>query len=263
MNRCKYIPFKVLNTNDIRDWVIYKITSPSGRVYIGKTTNFKKRKQSYENVREDKPLIYNSIKKYGIDHHNFEIIDEFKGDNLYSDGKEMFWIRSFMCNCWKWASSEYKYDRGMNSTDGGGGILGNHAPKYALRGRPLSESTKKKLSEACKEKYKNGYKHPNLGKKLSEERRKQIGLSKLGNKNNLGKNWSDERKEEFSIKRKSNKAVLQFDLNGNFIAEYRSIRVASRETGISRNVIKYSAKGLLKKEKDSRRLYIFKYKEEK
>ena len=245
--------------NDIRDWVIYKITSPSGRVYIGKTTNFKKRKQSYERVGKDQPLIYNSINKYGIENHTFEIIDEFKGDVWYSDGKEMFWIRSYMCNHWKWANSEYKYDKGMNSTDGGGGIVGNHAPKYGLRGIPLKEETKRKLSERYKEKYKNGFKHPNLGKKYSEERKKQIGLSKIGNKNCLGKKWSEERKEEFSKKRKS-KIILQFDLKGNFIAEYRSARFAERETKISRNVIRFLAEGKTWRI-DKRRKYIFKYNE--
>jgi group I intron endonuclease len=250
----------IANQLDIRDWVIYKITSPSGRVYIGKTTNFKKRKGDYKRVKKEQILIYNSINKYGFDNHSFEIIDRFAGDLNYSDSKEMFWIRSFMSNNWRWVNSDYKYDKGLNSTDGGGGILGNHAPKYSLRGRPLSEETKKKLSESRKLAYKNGMPHPNKGKKLSEERKKQIGLSKIGKKYNLGTRWTQEQKDNLAAKKES-KEILQYDLKGNLIAEFRGVREASKKTGIARSVINHSARGLLKRI-DSRRKYIFKYKEQ-
>lgn len=243
----------------IANWVIYKITSPSNRVYIGKTTNFKKRISSYKNYRCSKqPMLYSSLHKYGWDYHNVEIIDKFSGTNDYADGKEIFWVRSFMSHVKKWENSDYKYDRGLNLTDGGSGVLGNNRPKYSLRGRPLSEETKKKLSDAWKEKYENGFKHPNLGKKHSEERKKQIGLSKIGNKNCLGKKWSEERKKAFA-KTKERHAVLQFDLNGNFIQEFESIRDAERITKISKNVITKLLKGKTWRV-DKRRKYTFKYK---
>lgn len=46
--------------------VIYKITSPSGRVYIGQTGLLKKRINAYKHARCRKQRkLYNSIVKYG------------------------------------------------------------------------------------------------------------------------------------------------------------------------------------------------------
>lgn len=249
----------MIENQEIRHWYIYRITSPTDRIYIGKTTNFKKRKQSYSRVRKDQTLIHSSIKKYGIENHKFEVIDEFDGDVNYCDSKEMFWIRSFMSHNKRWSVSEYKYDKGLNCTDGGEtGPVGSNKPKYALRGKPLSEETKKKLSESKKLAYKNGMINPNKGKKLSEERKKQIGLSKIGKKYNLGTRWTQEQKDNLAVKKES-KAILQYNLEGDLIAEFRGVREASKKTGIARNVINHSARGLLKRI-DSRRKYIFKYK---
>ena len=243
----------------IANWVIYKITSPSGRVYVGKTVDFKKRRNKYKILDcKRQPLLFSSFKKYGFENHTIDLIDSFDGNNDYADGKEMFWVRSFMSHKRKWENSEYKYEKGLNATDGGSGVLGNNSPKYSLRGRPLSEETKRKLSDSWKKKYENGFKHPSLGKKHSEERKKQIGLSKIGNKNCLGKKWSDERKKNFSKTRKRH-PILQFDLNGNFIQEFESVRDAEKITKISRNVIN----GLLKGKTwrvDKRRKYTFEYK---
>jgi len=55
-------------------WV-YKITSPSGKIYIGITSNIIKRFCFYRNNFDEKQtIIYNSIKKYGWDAHIKEIL---------------------------------------------------------------------------------------------------------------------------------------------------------------------------------------------
>jgi len=55
---------------------IYKITSPSNKVYIGQSWNLIKREKDYKSlaniIRQRK--IYNSMKKYGVDKHIFEIL---------------------------------------------------------------------------------------------------------------------------------------------------------------------------------------------
>ena len=65
-----------MNFNNINGFsVIYKITNPTGRIYVGKTTNIKKRYYSYsKNNVESQKAIYNSIKKHGWDNHIFEIL---------------------------------------------------------------------------------------------------------------------------------------------------------------------------------------------
>ncbi len=53
---------------------IYKITSPSGKVYIGQSWNIKKRFISYKNCNKRQVYLYNSFKKYGYNKHFFEIV---------------------------------------------------------------------------------------------------------------------------------------------------------------------------------------------
>ena len=56
---------------------LYKITSPSNKVYIGQTRNLSGRKSCYKYLRcKGQPLLYNSLKKYSWDNHVFEIIKE-------------------------------------------------------------------------------------------------------------------------------------------------------------------------------------------
>ena len=55
---------------------IYKIINPKGKIYIGQSTNLKKREDSYEKLRCDKQYkLYNSLQKYGWEQHIFEIIE--------------------------------------------------------------------------------------------------------------------------------------------------------------------------------------------
>ncbi len=54
---------------------IYKITSPSGNVYIGQTTNLERRKKVYECYPHPRQRwIYNAIKKYGWENMKFNIL---------------------------------------------------------------------------------------------------------------------------------------------------------------------------------------------
>ena len=58
---------------------IYKITSPIGRIYIGKTKrDIKYRKQEYERKKSPFGAIAKSIEKYGWKAHKFEVIYKVK-----------------------------------------------------------------------------------------------------------------------------------------------------------------------------------------
>jgi group I intron endonuclease len=57
------------------EYVIYKLTSPHGKVYIGQTNNFNGRMAEHKcNGNKGKNKLYNSIKKYGWDNFTKEII---------------------------------------------------------------------------------------------------------------------------------------------------------------------------------------------
>lgn len=60
---------------------IYKITSPSGKVYIGQSWTIEERWYKYSGeLIKKQTKIYNSIKKYGLDTHTFKIIHELPQD---------------------------------------------------------------------------------------------------------------------------------------------------------------------------------------
>ena len=70
---------------------IYKITSPSGKIYIGQSVNIALRWNQYKLLYKTimGPKLYHSLKKYGCDNHTFEIIEECNADQL--DEREIYW----------------------------------------------------------------------------------------------------------------------------------------------------------------------------
>jgi group I intron endonuclease len=75
---------------------IYKITSPSGKVYIGQSVNVIQRKYSYVNCHKSTigPKIHNSISKYGWEKHIHEIIEQCSLDEL--NDREAYWKQYFL-----------------------------------------------------------------------------------------------------------------------------------------------------------------------
>lgn len=135
----------------IRNWVIYKILSPTNKVYIGVTSNYKKRYAYYKNNNiSGQKKLFASFNKHGFYNHSFEVIDTLVGTLSQALSKEMFWIRTYMSNCVK-----YPEMNGMNLTDGGQGTIGYKA----------SDELKKRLSDYHKKNPSRGMK----GKKLSAE----------------------------------------------------------------------------------------------
>ena len=58
---------------------IYKITNPKGKVYIGQSINIVRRMKSYSKMYcKQQPKIYNSLKKYGWENHEFDVLVECK-----------------------------------------------------------------------------------------------------------------------------------------------------------------------------------------
>jgi group I intron endonuclease len=118
---------------------IYKITSPSGRVYIGQSVNIKRRWTDYRSrVKIMQEPLARSFKKYGVENHQFDIIEYCIIEDL--NCSERFWQEEFEVigknglNCILTQCGEEKYQH--------------------------SEETKKKISES-----KKGAKNP-LAKKV-------------------------------------------------------------------------------------------------
>jgi group I intron endonuclease len=68
---------------------IYKITSPTKRVYIGQSKDIKSRWKSYKRKNQNQKLLNNSLLKYGYENHTFEIIEECEVEDL--NCRERYW----------------------------------------------------------------------------------------------------------------------------------------------------------------------------
>ena len=56
---------------------IYKITSPTNKIYIGQTWNLKKRVYQYSKIKcKTQPKLYASLKKYGWENHILKVVSE-------------------------------------------------------------------------------------------------------------------------------------------------------------------------------------------
>ena len=120
---------------------IYKITSPTGKIYIGQSRNINKRIYHYcGKLGIGQPKIHNSILKHGWENHDFEIICECDKSKL--DEFEIYYIR-------KYNSFGGKY--GLNLTEGGhnNNITNETKTKISdsLKGIKRSEETKLKIGK--------------------------------------------------------------------------------------------------------------------
>lgn len=69
---------------------IYKIINPDNLVYIGQSTCIKNRLYTYiASNYKSQPKLYNSFFKYGIDNHDFEIIEICDISKL--NNRERYW----------------------------------------------------------------------------------------------------------------------------------------------------------------------------
>ncbi|MEI6186954.1 MAG: NUMOD3 domain-containing DNA-binding protein [Alphaproteobacteria bacterium] len=71
---------------------IYKITSPSDRIYIGQSLDIYNRFKGYKNIHiklKKQPILYNSFLKYGVANHIFEIVEECSIELL--NDRERYW----------------------------------------------------------------------------------------------------------------------------------------------------------------------------
>lgn len=175
---------------DIIDWTVYKIISPTNRVYVGKTYNLEKRSMHYRlNLCKSQTLLYRSLVKYGWDAHKLEIIEKINSTQSFVNGKEIFWIRSNMSNYSKWPEM-----RGLNLTDGGEGSIGRKmsdeqrkAHSAFMKANPVkrnytnhSQETLEKMSNRRKILFASGWVHPMQGTKRPPETLKRMSEAQKG-----------------------------------------------------------------------------------
>ena len=178
--------------NNMKIIGIYLITSPTGKRYIGSSKDIEKRFKQYRRLScKEQTKIYNSLNKYGIENHTFEVIYQCNFEDLYK--WERFFGEQFNC-----------IEDGLNCSlpaYGDKPLIVSEETKNKMsqsnKGKKLNEYHKKKISKSNKGKkftdeHKNKLSESHKGKKFSDETRKK--LSEL----NKGKKFSDESRKKMS-----------------------------------------------------------------
>lgn len=174
-------------------YCIYKIVSPSNKIYIGVTNSFKRRMREHFSDwknRKQKIALHNSFTKYGFENHKMEIIfDNLEEKYAYNLEKELIE---------KYNTRNSKI--GLNSREGGKG--GNMVDWNSENGKILINNRKKHIQKKYNEKWldkiefilnnKKTYTIIQLSKKLN------VSASSLTNflKNN---NIKVERKSKYNL----------------------------------------------------------------
>jgi group I intron endonuclease len=208
---------------------IYKITSPTGKVYIGQSTDVKRRFSKYKKLSCNRQFkLYNSFLKYGTDKHIFEILTECSESNL--NELEIYYISLY---------NSFNTDHGLNLRSGGqNGKLseesknrikistkqyvaknGNHC-----KGKKASEESKQKMSFARKAYIEKHGQYP-MRYVFTKEVREKMRKAQLGKKQSIA-----------LIKKRTahqNKKVIQFNINNEIIKEWDSIKSAAKAANLS------------------------------
>lgn len=182
---------------------IYKITSPTGKVYIGQSIDIEKRFYNYRKIRcKNQRILYNSFLKHGVESHVFEIIEECCVEEL---------------------NTIERYYQDLYSVIGSNGLNGRLVSCKDRSGK-LTESHKIKISIANK-----GRKHTACAKlkikeskmNISKETRMKMSISQTGkirsleHINNIKKSTKGVKKTKNPDKLRMDKIVLDTE-NGIF-----------------------------------------------
>ena len=178
------------------------INTANGKKYIGSSTNIKKREYTHFScLRRNKHVnnyLQNAYNKYGKELFVFNIIEVTKHEILFE--REQYWI-----NMLKSSQRDFGYNI-----------------EHDVINNVMSEETKIKIRETIKLQYINGRKVNFKDEKHTVETKKIIGY-KSSQKELTDKYLAIlDNANKFS-NQVCYKPVLQFDKNGNFIAEHKSI----------------------------------------
>ena len=205
-----------------REVFIYKITSPSKKVYIGSTLDLKDRFYRYKTLRvKNQTKIYNSLKKYGFENHKIDVL--------------------FKCN--ECCRNVYENFFGMKYNVLGENGLNLKLPKLfddvystsketrikiskAHKGKTISKKNKELTSLRSKKWHKEND-HPMLGKKPWNYKKEFL----KGSKNPMyGKKFTKEHRNKIS------KSLKEIDNTG--INHFRSRLVMDVNNGVFYESIK-------------------------
>ena len=203
---------------------IYLITdTTNGMKYTGKH-HYNKEGELDPNYHGSGVIIKNIYKKRPETLKEEYIKTCYSEEEMCSD--EQYYIEVF----------DTLWPNGYNLTKGGDGLIPCEEIRKkisnSLKGKPMSEEQKKKLSETL-----IGENNPFYGKHHSYETKKKISNSLKGKPSpNKGKPMSEEQKKKLS------KKVLQFTLDDEFVREWSSMAECGRN-GFNHSAVSACCRG--------------------
>ncbi len=133
---------------------IYKLTSPSGKIYIGQSWNVKKRLCNYKNLYcKTQTKLYNSLKKHGFDNHIIDILQDLPEDTTQNvmDTYEKFYIDQYKECGYILLNLREAGSRGRHSEE--------TKKKMCGRVKLVTEHTKSLITEGLKKHFKKNGSH--------------------------------------------------------------------------------------------------------
>ncbi len=196
---------------------IYKIVNGiNEKFYVGSAVNFRQRWVKHRNLlranKHPNKYFQNSWNKHGEENFIFDIIEEVsKKEKLLE--REQYYLDTLLF-AQEYINKENKkfLEIGYNLCPTAGNMLGyKHTEEAKRKSRRIkSEQEKRKISNSLK-----GENNPNFGKSPSTKTL---------------------RKRSESMKGKTSRKVVQFDLSGNFIKEWDSIKSAALELKLGNHI---------------------------
>lgn len=194
---------------------IYKIENLiNGKIYIGKSKDINRRwyehKSDFKNPKKNHIALYRAMNKYGLENFSFSIIEECQLNNKILSEREIYWINYYD-----------SYKNGYNETLGGEGQF-----KY----NPIEIQTL----------WDDGLSVFEIASKLCCD--KQVIYDTLKEYASYSTTESQlraepKRKELLSTaaSQRQSYPVYQYDLEGNFIAEFSNLSEAANSFGYKRD----------------------------
>lgn len=221
---------------------LYKITSPSGSVYIGQSRDIKRRKRQHNRKSHSNEYLKRSIDKYGWENHIFEILHELPNDadKKVVDDYEILYIKFYR-------------DAGirlMNLREGGvgGGKMSQETiDKCTLSkiGRKMHPNTKSAIIAACKGRKASDKVIAAFDKFRTLENSRKYGLLNKGkvrteeNKKRISdtlKSRTDNKGEHHHLSKLTNEIVLE--IRRKYIRNVYSTSMLAKEYNVSKTNIK-------------------------
>ena len=217
---------------------IYKIISPTGRVYIGQSIYLEARQKIYARRGcKNQVRLYASLVKYGFSKHIFEVVEECKVEEL--NVRERHWqdlydvLSETGLNCKLQSTQETKAVHSQNTVDK------IRAAKRVLYSTSKGTEVKSQIAETLR-----AYNMTEEGKRSrSKSAASRDEATRIKNTDFTIKVANTDYNQ---IAEKNKKTINQYGKDGNFIREWTSGRGASESLGIDRGNISACCKGNLK-----------------